>query len=192
MTKKTFLVETAAVALIALTAIGCAGKKSTVAQAPPSVAAAPPAPPAPPPPPAPPARADDEAEWFRTATVEELQKRLQDIFFEYDRADLKEEGKSALEQNASWLLKSYNTLVIEVEGHCDERGTTAYNLALGDRRSGSVASYLLSRGFPRERLKTISYGKERPQCDTASENCWWKNRRAHFRIAEKGEQRSGE
>jgi peptidoglycan-associated lipoprotein len=173
---------------------GCAGKKDKVAQAPAPVVSAPPAlasssaPTARPAPEGP----VDEAEWFRTATVEELEARLTDVYFQYDQANLEVEARSSLEQNADWLLKPYNTLVIEVEGHCDERGTMEYNLALGDRRSGSAASYLLSRGLQRERIKTISYGKERPMCTEEREQCWWKNRRAHFRVASKGAQRSGE
>jgi peptidoglycan-associated lipoprotein len=192
MNRKKSLVGIVAAALIAAGAFGCGGKATKTAAAPPPAEKAPPPPPPPPAPPRAPVAPSDEEEWFRNATVEELQGRLQDIFFEYDRSDLKPEAKSALEQNTAWLLKSFNTLVIEVEGHCDERGTMAYNLALGDRRAGSVASYLLSRGLPQSRLKTISYGKERPQCTSSAENCWWKNRRAHFRVAGKGDARSGE
>jgi peptidoglycan-associated lipoprotein len=175
-------------------AAGCAGKKNKVAQAPAPVdtAVRPTPSVSPPPVGSAPAGPVDEAEWFRSATLEELQARLADVYFEYDQADLGPEARNALEQNASWLLKPYNTLVIEIEGHCDERGTTTYNLALGDRRSGSVGSYLLTRGFQRERLKTISYGKERPQCVKGGEQCWWKNRRAHFRIASRNGQQSGE
>ena len=67
-----------------------------------------------------------------------------------------------------------------MEGHCDERGSAEYNIGLGDRRSSSAKEFLVSLGVPADRLKTISYGKERPQCTESSESCWQKNRRAHF------------
>lgn len=123
-----------------------------------------------------------EEAWFRTATLQELQKKLQDVFFEYDQDELLPEARSALQQNFEWLTAPYNDLVLEVEGHCDERGTAEYNLSLGHRRSGAAADYLVSLGLPANRLRTVSYGKERPQCTDPRESCWWRNRRAHFKI----------
>jgi peptidoglycan-associated lipoprotein len=169
----------------ALVASGCANKKPPVAraEAPPRAEVAPPAPSRVS---AMPETADqDEESWFRSATVEELQKRLSDVYFDYDHHELKSDARDQIQKSYAWLAKPYNTVVIEVEGHCDERGTPNYNLALGDRRADTVASYLLSLGFPRERMRTISYGKERPECTESQEGCWWKNRRAHFRIAAK-------
>ena len=88
-------------------------------------------------------------------------------------------------KSADWLKLSYNTAVIEVEGHCDERGTVEYNLALGERRAKSAMDYLVSLGVPANRLRTISYGKDRQACSDHNEACWQKNRRAHLRIASK-------
>jgi peptidoglycan-associated lipoprotein len=174
-----------AMALIFL-APGCAGKKQKISSEPPPVEAAPRAAPVTLDPPETAAPGTEE-EWFRSATLEELQTRLTDVYFDYDRDELRSDARNIVQTNLAWLRKPYNTLVIELEGHCDERGTANYNLALGDRRASSVATYLQSLGFSRERLKTISYGKERPQCLDASESCWWKNRRAHFRVVSKGE-----
>jgi peptidoglycan-associated lipoprotein len=95
---------------------------------------------------------------------------------------LREDARSTLAKNADWLKLSYNTTVIEVEGHCDERGTIQYNLALGERRARAAMEYLQSLGVPPNRLKMVSYGKERPQCTESDESCWQRNRRAHFRI----------
>jgi peptidoglycan-associated lipoprotein len=128
-----------------------------------------------------------EEEWFRAASVADLQARLSDLHFDYDRDELRSDARTTIQQNFEWLSKPYNTVRMEIEGHCDERGTEGYNLALGDRRATSVANYLVSLGFPRNRMTTISYGKERPQCREAAESCWSKNRRAHFRVVSKGE-----
>ncbi len=128
-----------------------------------------------------------EEEWFRAASVAELEAKLSDVYFDYDRHELRSEARDTLARNWEWLSKSYNTVRLEIEGHCDERGTVAYNLALGDRRATSVADYLVSLGLPRNRLTTVSYGKERPQCRDSREECWSRNRRAHFRVVSKGE-----
>ncbi|MFQ5792410.1 MAG: OmpA family protein, partial [Acidobacteriota bacterium] len=92
---------------------------------------------------------------------------------------------NTLAENADWLKLSYNTAVIEIEGHCDERGTNQYNLALGERRARAARDYLLQLGVDSSRFKMVSYGEERPQCTEHNEDCWWRNRRAHFRIASK-------
>jgi peptidoglycan-associated lipoprotein len=105
-----------------------------------------------------------------------------DVYFEYDKADLRDDARATLAKNADWLKKPYNTSVILVEGHCDERGTERYNLALGERRARVAMEYLQSLGIPANRLKMVSYGKERPQCTEANESCWSKNRRGHFKI----------
>ena len=87
--------------------------------------------------------------------------------------------------NADWLKKGYNTAVLQIEGHCDERGTEQYNLGLGERRARAAEEYLSSLGVPMDRLTIISYGKERPQCTESTEECWQKNRRSHFKIVSK-------
>jgi peptidoglycan-associated lipoprotein len=132
--------------------------------------------PPPPPPPTP-----------RTTTTVTLDQRLssdvQDAFFDYDKSDIRSDARDALTRNAAALrsiLADFPTASIVIEGHCDERGSAEYNLGLGDRRSTSAKDFLVQLGVPADRLKTISYGKERPQCTEANEACWQKNRRAHF------------
>jgi peptidoglycan-associated lipoprotein len=109
---------------------------------------------------------------------------LSDAFFDYDQSDLREDARTALAANASWL-KKYNSIQILVEGHCDERGTAAYNLALGDRRANAVKEYLSSLGVDGSRVRTVSYGKERPFCTESTESCWQQNRRGHVVITAK-------
>ena len=110
---------------------------------------------------------------------------LADIYFDFDKSELRDDARNTLSQNADWLKKSYNTAVIEIEGHCDERGTEQYNLALGERRARAAMDYLASLGVPTERVRIVSYGKERPQCNESTEDCWQKNRRGHFKIDSK-------
>jgi peptidoglycan-associated lipoprotein len=104
---------------------------------------------------------------------------LKDIFFEFDRYDLRADARDILKSNADWLKKNPSARV-EIEGHCDERGTNEYNLALGARRSQAVKDYLVTLGISNERLSTISYGEEIPVCKEQSEDCRGKNRRARF------------
>ena len=108
---------------------------------------------------------------------------LQDIHFKFDRYDLDEDSRTILRKNASYL-KANSSAVIEIQGHCDERGTNNYNVALGERRSQSTKMYLVSQGVSARRIHTISYGEERPFCFDSNAACWQKNRRAHFRISE--------
>lgn len=106
-------------------------------------------------------------------------KGLQRIHFDLDRSDIKSEYKKTLEENAAWLKKN-SDVKITVEGHCDERGTEEYNVALGHRRSNAAKSYLVSLGIDGSRLRTSSLGEERPLENCHNESCWWKNRRAEF------------
>ncbi len=106
---------------------------------------------------------------------------LKDIHFGFDRYDLTPKAREILSQNADLLLK--NTRVkIQIEGHCDERGTIEYNLALGERRSNTTKEYLISLGVSPDRMSTISYGEEMPLDPRHTEEAWAKNRRAHFII----------
>ncbi len=105
--------------------------------------------------------------------------KLARIHFDLDRSDIKSEYKKTMEDNAAWLKKNSGTNVT-VEGHCDERGTEEYNVALGHRRADSTKSYLTSLGVKGSRLKTVSLGEERPLENCHNESCWWKNRRAEF------------
>jgi peptidoglycan-associated lipoprotein len=103
---------------------------------------------------------------------------LKDINFDFDKYDIRPGDAKILDANATWL-KANNVLVL-IEGHCDERGTNEYNLALGERRSKATMNYLVSQGVEANRITIISYGEERPLCTDHNEACWAKNRRAHF------------
>jgi peptidoglycan-associated lipoprotein len=105
---------------------------------------------------------------------------LKDIHFDFDKYDIRGGDAKILDANAAWL-KSNDNLVL-IEGHCDERGTNEYNLALGERRAKSTMNYLVAQGVQAARITIISYGKERPVCSEHSEDCWAKNRRAHFLV----------
>jgi peptidoglycan-associated lipoprotein len=113
-------------------------------------------------------------------TVQELFDRaVKDAFFDYDKADVRPDARDALTQTAQFL-RSYPQLKIVIEGHCDERGSTEYNLALGDRRAAAAKQFLTSLGLSADRMETVSYGKERPFCTASTEDCYQQNRRAHI------------
>jgi peptidoglycan-associated lipoprotein len=110
-------------------------------------------------------------------------KEIQDAFFAYDKSNLDESARATMVKNADTLkgiLEDFGGVSIVLEGHCDDRGSAEYNLALGDRRSASSKDFLTQLGVPADRLKTLSYGKERPQCADEDENCWQRNRRVHL------------
>jgi peptidoglycan-associated lipoprotein len=109
---------------------------------------------------------------------------LKDIRFDFDKYDVRPEDIDTLKQNAA-LLAKYPRVKIQIEGHCDERGTAQYNLALGERRSNSAKQYLMTLGISADRLATISYGEEKPVDQGHNEEAWSKNRRAHFVILSK-------
>ncbi len=107
---------------------------------------------------------------------------LRDVNFDFDRYDLRPEVREILKGHAAWL-KANPRVTVQVEGHCDERGTNEYNLALGAKRAETVKRYLMDLGVPPSRLSTISYGEELPLCKEQNEACWAKNRRAHFAVS---------
>ncbi len=111
--------------------------------------------------------------------MQEISGMFKDILFDYDKYDIMEDGKQTLKTVADYLRKNAAQKVL-IEGHCDERGTSEYNLALGDRRAKSAKEYLLSLGVSSSRVDIISYGKEKPVCTGHTEDCWAKNRRDHF------------
>jgi len=118
--------------------------------------------------------------------LEVLQKAMRDglikpVFFDYDKSDLSESTKATLEENARWF-RQYQDAQIIVEGHCDERGTEEYNLALGDRRAQATRDYLIELGVSSSRLEAVSYGEERPFVQGSNEATWAQNRRAHFSL----------
>ena len=114
----------------------------------------------------------------RPGSEEDLVQNVGDrVFFDFDRSDLKPEARATLERQAAWL-KQYSNVRLQIEGHCDERGTREYNLALGERRANATKNYLVALGIPASRLSTISYGKERPAVLGSNEAAWAQNRRA--------------
>jgi len=144
-----------------------------------------------PPPPRPPAIVEDAPVSVRPkrrdfATIaESVTRGLEDAYFPYDRAELTPEALAALRHDAAVLaplLAEFPDAQVVVEGHCDERGSAEYNLALGDRRAQRTREVLATLGLPESRLAPISYGNEQPQCETHAESCWRLNRRAHLAI----------
>jgi peptidoglycan-associated lipoprotein len=111
-------------------------------------------------------------------------KMLKDIHFDYDQYDIRRADEEILRENAAFLKKNPQ-MKIQIEGHCDERGTSEYNLALGERRANSAKRYLISLGIAPDRISTISYGKERPLDPGHNEEAWAKNRRAHIVVLSK-------
>ena len=146
---------------------------------PPAAAATPPAPPSVTPPPSAPAQATPPKPSEYAAN-----DALKDIYFAFDKADIRPGEVKTLDANTTWLKAHDNSLVL-IEGHCDERGTTEYNLALGERRAKAAMSYLLSRGIPAGRITIVSYGKERPVCTEHNQRCWARNRRDHFLVKDR-------
>jgi peptidoglycan-associated lipoprotein len=119
----------------------------------------------------------------RLSSGEILQNQSQDAYFDYDKSDIRSDARDALTRDATLLRQIFSSdpqFSVVIEGHCDERGSAEYNLALGDRRASAARDFLVQLGVPADRLKTISYGKERPQCTEENEACWQRNRRAHL------------
>lgn len=149
-----------------LTAKGAAGTQEATAQ----VAVTPKATPTPTPAPIANPVTDDQL----------FAQMVKDVYFDYDKADLRPDGRQALAQ-AAQLIKQKGWKV-QIEGNCDDRGSTEYNLTLGEHRADSAKQVLLQNGIGADAVKTISYGKEKPQCTEANEDCWQKNRRDHFTL----------
>jgi len=126
------------------------------------------------------------ADFERDARLSDLDfkstNELQDIFFQFDQYDLDDTSRDILNKNASFLKAKNPMAKIEIQGHCDERGTNNYNISLAERRVQSTKIYLVSLGVDPKRIHIISFGEERPFCTESNEMCWSKNRRAHFRI----------
>ncbi len=184
------------IGLAAVSTLGVACKKKVAATPPPPpVKASQPAPavartttPPPAQSPAAPVRTPAESPKPRypdTATVQRIQDlldRIQDAYFDYDKHLLRADAQATLTADSKTLadiLKQYPDYKLTVEGHCDERGSAEYNLALGEARAKTAKEYLVSLGIPSDQLKTVSFGKEKPSCSESDEACWQKNRRAH-------------
>ncbi|MDX1384826.1 MAG: peptidoglycan-associated lipoprotein Pal [Thermoanaerobaculia bacterium] len=133
----------------------------------------------------------DETPDLMSLELQELNERILregligHVYFDFDRYELKPEARERLAKNAEFM-KGHPGLIFRIEGHCDERGTNEYNIALGDRRANAARDYLMSLGVEGIQLQTVSYGEERPFCTSShDESCWWQNRRAHFLAIEK-------
>ena len=126
--------------------------------------------PPPPPPPPPPVQVSEE---------DLFQQNVKDAYFDYDKSDIRSDAQQALTSDSEFL-KAHTDIKFTIEGHCDERGSEEYNLGLGDRRATSAKNFLVNLGISTDNVSTISYGKDRPVCTDKNEECWQKNRRAHF------------
>ena len=184
----------AAVVLLGVLAGACAKKQPPIARPapppPPASSATPARPPAPPEPVSEPAiptptPLPNEGD-LGSRSLDDLNREspFKPVFYDFDSTDLNATGQAALNGNAE-LMKRYPSWVVTVEGHCDERGTAEYNLALGERRALSARNYLVSLGIPADRLRTVSYGKEFPFDPGRTEEAYAKNRRAHFVVTAK-------
>jgi peptidoglycan-associated lipoprotein len=183
-----------AVAAVILLMTACTKKQAAVAPPPPPTAPAPTAAarPAPAPAPARPVVAERPAVAAVTprvpnaatrARIDELLARIEDAYFDYDKATLRPDAMNALQADSTELrdiLKDFPDYKLTVEGHCDERGSEEYNVALGDKRAAAAKDYLVQVGIPSAQLNVVSYGKERPVCTDHDEACWQRNRRIHI------------
>ena len=183
---------TTIVLLVTLSVTACAKKIPPPPPPPPAPPAAPVAPPPPPPPaavtppaPAPP-RALTEEEIFSKKTVEQLNAEmpLADVSFDYDMSMIRDDQRAILQKNADFMRR-WTSVRVTVEGHADARGTSEYNLALGERRGNAVKDYLVGLGIAAERMVVISKGEESPLCTEETEGCFARNRRGHFIISAK-------
>ncbi len=120
-----------------------------------------------------------EEELFNQMGLEEVTKEFKDVFFDFDKYNIRDDQVENLEHDAAYL-KKWKSVRILIEGHCDERGTNEYNMALGHRRASAAKDYLVSLGVEESRIEIISYGEERPFALGHNEDSWWQNRRAHF------------
>jgi peptidoglycan-associated lipoprotein len=158
--------------LVTIAAGACGKKKPPIAR------------PIPPPPSVPPEPVAEDS--IAAGSIDDINRNspLKPVFFGLDAAEVDAEGQRILQANAD-ILRRYQTWQISIEGHCDERGTAEYNLALGERRAVAARNYLVSLGIPADRVKTVSYGKEFPFDPGHTEEAWSKNRRAHFVVTAK-------
>jgi len=113
-------------------------------------------------------------------TIDELfRANVFDAYFDFNKSDIRQDARDALSKSAEFF-RTHPEIRVTIEGHCDERGSTEYNLGLGERRAQAAKQFLVSLGIPAERMETVSWGKERPFCSNHTEDCWQQNRRAHF------------
>ena len=172
-----------ALSVAALMAVGCAKKQTVKSEGAPGAAPAPAVGEAPvkeaPPAPVAVAPATPPAAAPGVAVTEEKLSQFDDVRFDFDKSEVKEDGRKTCQVVADYLKKHPQAKML-IEGHCDERGTAEYNMALGERRATAVMTYLVSLGVPKAALSTVSFGKEKPLDPGHDEGAWAKNRRAHF------------
>jgi peptidoglycan-associated lipoprotein len=125
----------------------------------------------PPPPPPPPPAGPSESDLFS--------QNIRDVYFDYDKSDIRGDQQASVQTDAAFLGQ-HSSVNLTIEGHCDERGSTEYNIALGDKRANAVKSALVAAGVSASRVNTVSFGKEKPFCSESNEACWQQNRRGHF------------
>lgn len=169
--------------------VACGGKKDPMTPPPPPVSPTPPQDVTP----APEAGPSDEVEVPPPRSAREVEEDarrrglLGDVFYDFDQYDLRPDARERLAKNAEFMNSSEGRgLTFTIEGHCDDRGTNEYNIALGQRRASAALDYLVSLGVSRSRFKTVSYGEERPFCTQSNEECWQQNRRARFVVTGTG------
>lgn len=178
---KLILVLALAIAVSVTGLIGCATPKQPPVQQPaPQVTK----PPEPKPAPAPAPRIQEPPKRVEEKVTVPADLRFDTVYFDFDKSDIRSDQRSSLNRNAE-LLSRYQTVRIQIEGHCDERGTDAYNIALGDRRAESARRYLIDYGISSSRITTVSYGESRPVDSGHNETAWSKNRRCEFIITSK-------
>jgi len=184
MRVSSFIVVVAVSASLVLS--GCAKKKPQTTPPPPAQAPVEKPAPPPPPPPAPekpPAPAVDPLDGDIASVNAYVRQHglIDDVYYDYDQSALRDDARARLQANADFM-KAHPQFLFSLEGHCDERGSVGYNVALGDRRANSAKSYIASLGVADGIMTTVSYGKERPFCTESNEACWKQNRRTHFVI----------
>ncbi len=175
-------------AVVVVVGVGCAKKPPAPVEAPMEPVAPTPEETVEIPEPAPPQ--DDPVRGPMDLEIQELNEwarkegLIGDVYFDFDKYDLKPDARDRLAKNAKFM-RDYPSVQVAIEGHCDERGTNEYNIALGDRRANAAADYIGSLGINGSRMRTVSYGEEAPTCRESSEACWAENRRARFVITAK-------
>ena len=127
-----------------------------------------------------------DEEIFARKSIDQLnaERPLSDVFFDLDKSEIRDDARTALQQDADWM-KKWTSTQITLEGHCDSRGSAEYNLGLGSRRAAAVKDYLVNLGVSTGRVTVVSKGKEQPFCSEENESCWQQNRRGHFVITGK-------
>lgn len=189
MNRKSLVWSIVPLVLVLVVAVGCAKEEPEAPPPPPEVETTPTAPPAEDvtPEPAPEPQDVEEPDPLASEDMREVNREAErqgfdpNVYFAFDKSNLRPEARETLSANARWL-RQHPEFVLRIEGHCDERGTNEYNLALGERRANATKDYLVSLGVDADRLQTISYGEERPVCTESTEACWQRNRRAHMLI----------